>query len=141
MSLVPMISVCALVAALFLLGTHHVTPPPPISTTVPATPLEQATTTPMLSTRALLGMPVTTQDGTRLGSLDDLVLDATDDHIVLVIVAASGWLGLGGRFMALPWGMVRPAADGRALVITLGPALPRAPLHREGPDVIAPTLP
>jgi sporulation protein YlmC with PRC-barrel domain len=95
----------------------------------------------MLSTRALLGMPVTTQDGTHLGSLDDLVLDATDAQIALVIVAASGRLGFGGRFMALPWGMVRPAADGRALVVTLGPALPHAPLYPEGPDAITPPLP
>ena len=139
--LVPIISVCALVGALLLLATNHATPPSPTPTTPSVTPLERTMTTPMLSTRALLGVPVTTLDGTRLGLLDDVVLDPTDAHIALVIVAAGGWLGLGGRFMALPWGMVRPAADGRGLVVTLAPAPPHASMHRERPDAIVPQLP
>jgi hypothetical protein len=58
-----------------------------------------------------VGASVTTADGTHLGWLDDLVIDPADAQITLVSVAVGGWFGLGGRFVVLPWCMLRPAAE------------------------------
>jgi sporulation protein YlmC with PRC-barrel domain len=136
--LVSLIGGCVLVAGLLSLRPDRVLPPPPAPTIAPATPLTRATTTAVLYSRALRGMPVMTPDGTQLGTLADLVLDPVDARIVMVIVAAGGRFGLGGRFTALPWGLVRPAADGTAFVVALAPALPHSPPDQEGVEAAFP---
>jgi sporulation protein YlmC with PRC-barrel domain len=93
---------------------------------------------PVFATRALLGVPITTADGARLGQLDDVLIDPTEGRIIMVIVAAGGRFGLGGRFMVLPWTMVRPAADGTALVIGRWPVPPQHPPAHETPEDVPP---
>jgi hypothetical protein len=117
MLLGPPVTVPLLRAAAPLDGAEHSLHPPSI-----------------LATRALLGIPITTADGTQLGQLADLRIDPMEGRITMVIVAAGGRFGLGGRFMALPWPMLRLAADGTALVIALGPAPPQHPPPQEGPE-------
>jgi PRC-barrel domain len=92
----------------------------------------------ILATRALLGIPITTADGAKLGQLDDVLIDPTEGRITMVIVAAGGRFGLGGRFMALPWPMLRPAADGTALMIARWPAPPEHPPPQEVPEDVSP---
>jgi sporulation protein YlmC with PRC-barrel domain len=92
----------------------------------------------MLAIRALLKVPITTADGAQLGHLDDVLIDPKEGQITMAIVAAGGRFGLGGRFIALPWPMLRPAADGTALVIALGPALPRHLPPQEAPEDVPP---
>jgi hypothetical protein len=74
----------------------------------------------------------------QLGHLDDVLIDPTEGQITMAIVAAGGRFGLGGRFMALPWPMLRPAADGTALVIALGPVPPQHPPSQEAPEDVPP---
>jgi sporulation protein YlmC with PRC-barrel domain len=93
---------------------------------------------PVFATRALLGVPITTADGAQLGHLDDVLIDPTEGQITMAIVAAGGRFGLGGRFMALPWPMLRPAADGTALVIALWPVPHQYPLAQEVPEDVPP---
>jgi sporulation protein YlmC with PRC-barrel domain len=124
-----LVRVGALVGGLLLLGPA----PAPIPPSPPVTPplvhlaasLGSAESSPhspsVLAARALLGASVTTADGTHLGRLDDLVIDPADAHITLVVVAVGGWFGLGGRFVVLPWSMLRPAQDGLTVVVALGP--------------------
>ena len=89
------------------------------------TPLARVTTTPMLYPRTLKGLAVRTTDGIALGRVEDLALDPADARIAMVIVVTGGWFGLGSRFIALPWSLVQPAADGTALIVASAPA----PLH------------
>jgi sporulation protein YlmC with PRC-barrel domain len=81
----------------------------------------------IIAPRALLGVPVTTADGAQLGHLDDVLIDPTEGRLTMAIVATGGRFGLGGRFVALPWPMLRPAADGTALVIALESIPPQCP--------------
>jgi sporulation protein YlmC with PRC-barrel domain len=126
---VTLIRLCALVGGLFLLGPARapIPPDPPVTTPLVqlATSFEPTASSPypppVLAARALLGASVTSLDGTHLGWLDDLVIDPADAQITLVIVATGGWFGLGGRFVVLPWSMLRPAADGSTAVVTLEP--------------------
>jgi sporulation protein YlmC with PRC-barrel domain len=136
----------ALVGGLLVLGPAQAPMPlgPPV--TVPllraAASLDAAEHSPhppsILATRALLGIPITTADGAKLGQLDDVLIDPTEGRITMVIVAAGGRFGLGGRFMALPWPMLRPAADGTALVIARWPAPPEHPPPQEVPEDVPP---
>jgi len=93
---------------------------------------------PVFATRALLGVPITTADGAQLGQLDDVLIDPTEGRITMVIVAAGGRFGIGGRFVVLPWTMLRPAADGTALVIALWPVPPQHPPAQEAPEGFPP---
>jgi sporulation protein YlmC with PRC-barrel domain len=86
----------------------------------------------------LLGIPVTTADGAQFGQLDDVLIDLAEGRITMVIVAAGRRFGLGGRFMVLPWTMLRPAADGTALVIALWPVPSQHPLAQKAPEDFPP---
>jgi sporulation protein YlmC with PRC-barrel domain len=127
----------ALVGGLLLLGPARAPIPldPPVTVPLarPAASLEPAESSPhsppLLTASALLGMPVTTADGARLGQLNDVLIDPTEGRITLVIVAAGRRFGFGGRFVALPWPMLRPVANGMSVVVDLGPAPPSPPDH------------
>jgi sporulation protein YlmC with PRC-barrel domain len=140
--LISLISGCVFVGALLSLAPDFVPLPARRPMTAPAMPLARATTTPVLNyARTLWGVPVRTSDGISLGVVDDLVFDPTDAHILMIIVVAGGRFGLGGRFMALPWGLVQPVADGTALVVHLAPApLPFSP-DEEGLEATSPNTP
>jgi sporulation protein YlmC with PRC-barrel domain len=127
---VTLIRAGALVGGLLMLGPLDPPVTVPVLRTAPSLDAAEHSLLPpsIVATRTLLGVPITTVDGVQLGKLDDVLLDPTEGRITMVIVAAGGRLGLGGRFMALPWPMLRPAADGTALVITLWPAPPQHPL-------------
>ena len=137
--LISLISGCVFVGAWLSLAPNFVPPPARRPMTAPAMPLARAMTTPVLYyARPLRGVPVWTSDGTPLGVMDDLVFDPTDAHILMLIVVAGGRFGLGGRFMALPWGLVQPVADGTALVVHLAPAPLHFPPNEEGLEAASP---
>jgi len=133
----------ALVGGLLVLGPVRAPIPPVTAPLVrPLASLDAVAhslhSPPAFATRALLGVPITTADGAQLGQLDDVLIDPTEGRITMVIVAAGGRFGLGGRFMVLPWTMLRPAADGTALVITLWPEPPQNPPAQEAPEDVPP---
>jgi sporulation protein YlmC with PRC-barrel domain len=134
-----LISGYVFVGAWLSLAPDVVPPPAPPPMAGPAMPQACATTTPVLYyTRTLRGVPVRTPDGMPLGVMADLVLDPADARILMVIVVARGRLDIGGRFMALPWGLVEPVADGTALVVSLTPAPLRFPPDEEGLEAASP---
>jgi sporulation protein YlmC with PRC-barrel domain len=129
---VSLLGSCVFVAGLLILASEHV--PFPVNTpiTAPAPPPARARITPVLYAHALRGAPVTTPDGISLGVVDDLVFDPTDGRIVMVIVVAGGRFSLSGRFMALPWSLVQPAANSTTFVLVLIPAAPHFSPSEEG---------
>jgi sporulation protein YlmC with PRC-barrel domain len=119
---VSLLGSCVFVAGLLILASEHVPFPVHTPMTAPAPPLARARITPMLYAHTLRGAPVRTPEGILLGVLDDLVFDPTDGRILMAIVVAGRRFGLSGRFMALPWSLVQPAANGTAFVMALTPA-------------------
>jgi sporulation protein YlmC with PRC-barrel domain len=143
---VTLIRAGALVVGLLVLGPVRAPIPldPPITAPLvrPAALLDAVAhslhSPPVFATRALLGIPVTTADGAQFGQLDDVLIDLAEGRITMVIVAAGRRFGLGGRFMVLPWTMLRPAADGTALVIALWPVPSQHPLAQKAPEDFPP---
>jgi sporulation protein YlmC with PRC-barrel domain len=143
---VTLIRAGALVGSLLVLGPVRAPIPldPPVMASLvqPVASLDAVAQSlhspPVFATRALLGVPITTADGAQFGHLDDVLIDPTEGQITMAIVAAGGRFGLGGRFMALPWPMLRPAADGTTLVIALWPVPPQHPLAQEVPEDVPP---
>jgi sporulation protein YlmC with PRC-barrel domain len=143
---VTLIRAGALVGGLLVLGPVRapipLNPPVMASLVQPVASLDAVAQSlhspPVFATRALLGIPITTADGVQFGHLDDVLIDPTEGQITMVIVAAGGRFGLGRRFMVLPWTMLRPAADGTALVIALWPVPPQHPPAQEAPEDVPP---
>jgi PRC-barrel domain len=141
-----LVKVGALVGGLLVLGPVQAPRPlvPPVTVRLfqTAASFDVAEYSPhppsLIATRALLGVPVTTADGDPLGQLDDVLIDPMEGWPTMAIVAAGGRFGLGGRFMALPWPMLRPAPDGTALVLALGPLPPQYLPHQQPPADVPP---
>jgi PRC-barrel domain len=56
--------------------------------------------------KSLIGAKVVNAEGEDLGKVEDVVLDARDYAVVYAILSFDGFLGLGGKHFALPWGAV-----------------------------------
>ena len=138
-----LVRVGALVGGLLLLGPARapITPKPPVIVSLAqsaAAPEYAATSPSVLATRALLGVPVTTADGVQLGQLSDVLIDPTEGRVTMGIVATGGWLGLGMRFTALPWPMLRPVVNGMRVIVVLGPGPPHLPPYHGASEAVPP---
>lgn len=82
----------------------------------PAPGQERVTTqmqpaTEILKIRKIIGMTVENTQGSNLGEINDVVVDPSDGSIVYVVVEAGGFLGLGEKFFAIPWGAFQTLSD------------------------------
>jgi sporulation protein YlmC with PRC-barrel domain len=53
--------------------------------------------------RSILGAKVVNAEREDLGTIEDLVIDLTDNRIAYAILAFGGFLGLGDKNFAIPW--------------------------------------
>ncbi len=56
-----------------------------------------------LRTDWVIGAPVVTPDGERVGSIDGLLLDETDGRVTAAVVSVGGFLGFGAKQIAVDW--------------------------------------
>jgi sporulation protein YlmC with PRC-barrel domain len=69
----------------------------------------------------LIGKPVYNPQGQKLGNIDDFIIQR--DRVLMTIINVGGFLGIGGRLIAIPWssiqmtpkGMVIPGASKEAV--------------------------
>ena len=66
----------------------------------------------------LLGARVTTPDGEAIGSIEDVILDQEDGTVNAAVVSVGGFLGFGGKEIAVDWSQLNINYDGNE--ITLG---------------------
>jgi sporulation protein YlmC with PRC-barrel domain len=77
---------------------------------------------PMLEkAKDLIGMKVINRDGTRLGTIEDIVLTPQRDAISYVALSYGGTLGIGNKLFAVPWSAfeLRPQEQGKVLVLNV----------------------
>jgi sporulation protein YlmC with PRC-barrel domain len=69
----------------------------------------------------LISMKVINRDGTRLGTVEDIVLTPQRDAISYVALSYGGTLGIGGKLFAVPWSAfeIRPQEQGKVLVLNV----------------------
>ncbi|MGG5810403.1 PRC-barrel domain-containing protein [Falsiroseomonas sp. CW058] len=116
-----------LTAAAFALGSVLALPalaqaPAPATgatTAIPGTagggPITSLTAGQMTAGR-LMDLDVHGSDGTRIGEVEDLVLDPASGRIVAIVIEVAGTLGIGEREVALPLESVRMEGDRRVTV-------------------------
>ncbi len=58
-------------------------------------------------TSKLIGSDVMSDGGETIGKIDDLIVSPDDNKSAYVIISVGGWLGMGARLVALPYGDLR----------------------------------
>jgi sporulation protein YlmC with PRC-barrel domain len=67
--------------------------------------------------KKVLGTPVKTRSGDKVGKIEDIVLDKLSNNIMFAVVGFGGVLGAGEKFHPLPWATLDYDADEDAYVV------------------------
>lgn len=83
-----------------------------------ARPLTQRNTTTVasLTPQEMMGKAVITEDGSKIGNVDDVLMRGRSNHASHVVVGTGGFLGMGERNVALDTDRLRWSGERNALV-------------------------
>jgi sporulation protein YlmC with PRC-barrel domain len=131
--LIAMATVIALAGFLLTTGPLAQTPTTPDAPTQPRSPGTTATpppvekpstgatvplgTTKELYASTLIGASVKNPQGESLGKIDELVIDPQQAQVKIVVVSIGGVLGIGSKYVAVPWSEVKSSDDGKTVII------------------------
>lgn len=93
-------------------------------------------TTPTGHTSAILaskvkGTSVYDQSGEKIGVVEDVVLDKMSDRIMFAALGQGGVLGIGEKFLPVPWSMLDYSKDKGGYVVPVAQdVLSKAPAYR-----------
>ncbi len=80
------------------------------------------TRTVSLSASTLIGNPVVSRDGEKLGRITELMLDTASGSVRYAVLRSGGILGFGGRLFAVPWGGLKLDSRNRRFVLEVNMA-------------------
>ncbi len=86
--------------------------------TIPGSPDLSVSTVTMnggVRTSKIVGAAVFNGANQQVGTVDDLIMDH-DSRVVLGIISVGGFLGVGGKLVAVPFAAIRTGADGKVVV-------------------------
>jgi sporulation protein YlmC with PRC-barrel domain len=66
---------------------------------------------------ALIGASVKNPQGESLGKIDELVIDLQQAQVKTAVVSMGGLLGIGSKYVAVPWSEVKSSDDGKTVII------------------------
>lgn len=52
----------------------------------------------------VIGTDVRNHEGERIGAIQDIILDKTSNNIMFAVLSFGGFLGIGEKYHAIPWG-------------------------------------
>jgi len=67
---------------------------------------------------ALIGASVKNPQGENLGKIDELVIDPQQAQVKTAVVSMGGLLGIGSKYVAVPWSEVKSSDDGKTVIIS-----------------------
>lgn len=73
----------------------------------------------LLASSALVREPVENRQGEKLGSITDLLIDVATGRIAYAVIDCGGFLGIGGKLAAVPWGALETDLDADHLVLNV----------------------
>ena len=131
--LVTMAAVIALAGFLLTTGPLAQTATTPDEPTQPRSPSTTATPPPMekpskgvnapvgttkeVYASTLIGASVKNPQGENLGKIDELVIDLQQAQVKTAVVSMGGLLGIGSKYVAVPWSEVKSSDDGKTVII------------------------
>ena len=75
------------------------------------------TTRRTLSATTLIGDRVRNTEGDRLGDIKEIMLDLETGTVAYAVLDMGGFLGIGGKFFAVPWNAVTLDTDSHEFVL------------------------
>ncbi len=94
------------------------TPPPPPKAAVATDPALAVATVKLeggYRASKVVGAAVYNGQNQQIGTIDDLILDH-DNKAALAVISVGGFLGVGGKMVALPYGKIMRADDGKIIL-------------------------
>jgi sporulation protein YlmC with PRC-barrel domain len=85
-----------------------------------ATPLPAQTG--IVRASRVIGLPVRNKNGDKLGTIEDIAIDASSGVVAYVALAHGGFLGLGEKWIAIPWRELAQTSQGDAIVLEVDDA-------------------
>jgi sporulation protein YlmC with PRC-barrel domain len=76
-------------------------------------------TAPPVRSSDLVGLRVDGQNNRRLGKIEDLVIDPDSGKIRYAVLSFGGFLGMGDKLFAVPWGALTQVSTGRTSANTV----------------------
>jgi sporulation protein YlmC with PRC-barrel domain len=67
----------------------------------------------------VIGFNVRNPEGENLGDIEDLVIDPNTGTITYAVLAHGGWLGIGGKYFAVPWDALQLEADQKRFTLNV----------------------
>lgn len=71
----------------------------------------------VLSAGSITGDKVVNAQGDELGKIEEIMLDADDNRIAYAVLSFGGFLGIGDKLFAVPWGALKLDADNKRFVL------------------------
>lgn len=71
----------------------------------------------VMAASSLDGNSVISSDGHDVGSLKEIMLDVSSGHIAYAVLSSGGFLGIGNKLLAVPWGALTLDTDNRCFRI------------------------
>lgn len=95
--------------------------------------MTQTSEHPLIPAERVNGTTVYGQDGAKVGKIEDIAIDKQSGRVAYAILGFGGVLGLGERYLPLPWSVLTYDTDKNGYVTPLGPeALKEAPSFEPG---------
>ncbi|WP_322102721.1 PRC-barrel domain-containing protein [Paraburkholderia sp. J41] len=73
----------------------------------------------VMAASTLEGDRVFSSDGEEVGKVKDIMLDVQDGRIAYVVMSSGGFLGIGDKFLAVPWNALTLDAGRKCFVVDL----------------------
>jgi sporulation protein YlmC with PRC-barrel domain len=71
----------------------------------------------IMSTGSLTGTNVINRQGETLGEIEDIMIDMRRGRIAYAVMGAGGFLGIGEKLFAIPWGALTLDTDNKAFIL------------------------
>ena len=71
----------------------------------------------VVSATSVTGDAVTNLNGERLGRIEDIVLDLSSGRVAYAVLSFGGFLGIGDKLFAVPWGAMHLDSDQKEFVL------------------------
>lgn len=71
----------------------------------------------VVSASTMRGNPVESLKGEDLGKIEEIMLDSTSGQIVCAVLSFGGFLGMGDKLFAVPWGALRLREDHEGFIL------------------------
>jgi sporulation protein YlmC with PRC-barrel domain len=73
----------------------------------------------LMSADSLEGNEVVNADGEDLGEIEEIMLDVPNGRIAYAVLSFGGFLGMGDKLFAIPWGALTLDADNKCFVLNV----------------------